>query len=43
MASQLIGEVDWDNLLPEDDIDLAATNWHNKVMDIMRTCIRNKH
>ena len=26
MASQMIEEVDWDSLLPEDDIDLAANN-----------------
>ena len=39
MASEMIEEVDWDSLLPEDDIDLAANNWHNEVMDIMHTCI----
>ena len=39
MASEMIEEVDWDSLLPEDDIDLAANNWHNKVMNIMHTCI----
>lgn len=26
-ANQLIEQTDWDTLLPEDDIDLAAVNW----------------
>ena len=38
-ANQLIQETDWDALLPEDDVDLAAANWNNKFMDIMSTCI----
>ena len=25
--------------LPEDNVDVAAVNWHNKVMEIMHACI----
>ena len=35
----MIQEVAWDRLLPEDNVDVAAVNWHNKVMDIMHACI----
>ncbi len=35
----MVEEVDWDSLLPEDDVDLAAVNWHSKVMEIMHACI----
>ena len=38
-AKRMVEEVDWDSLLPEDDVDLAAANWHNKVMEIMHACI----
>ena len=38
-ANQMIQEVAWDRLLPEDNVDVAAVNWHNKVMDIMHACI----
>ena len=39
MACQMIDETDWDSLLPEEDIDVAASNWHRKFMDIISTCI----
>jgi len=35
----MIDETDWESLLPEEDINLAATNWHNKFLDIMSACI----
>ena len=35
----LIDETDWDSLLPEEDIDVAASNWHRKFMDIISMCI----
>jgi len=38
-ANQIIEEIDWDLLLPGCDADLAAANWHNKVMEIMQACI----
>ena len=38
-ACQLIDETDWDSLLPTDNLDLAADNWHNRIMDIMSVCI----
>ena len=38
-ACQMIDETDWDDLLHEDDIDRSATNWHNRFMEIMSTCI----
>ena len=38
MACQMIDETDWESLLPEEDINLAATNWHNKFLDIMSAC-----
>ena len=38
-ACELIDATDWDNLLPAEDVDLAAINWNNKFMDIMQTCI----
>ena len=39
MACHMIDETDWDSLLPEEDIDVAASNWHRKFMDIISTCI----
>ena len=38
MACQMIDETDWESLLPEEDINLAGTNWHNKFLDIMSAC-----
>ena len=38
-ACQMINETDWDDLLHEDDVDRSATNWHNRFMEIMSTCI----
>ncbi len=38
-ACQLIDETDWGSLLSAEDVDLVATNWHNKFMDIMTLCI----
>ena len=35
----MFDDTDWDSLLPEEDIDTAATNWHRKFMDIISTCI----
>jgi len=35
----MIDETDWESLLPEEDINLVATNWHNKFLDIMSACI----
>jgi len=36
---QTIEESDWDLLLPGYDANLAASNWHNKVMEITQACI----
>ena len=38
-ANQIIEEIDWDLLLPGCDAELAAANWHDKVMEIMQACI----
>ena len=35
MACQMFDDTDWDSLLPEEDIDTAATNWHRKFMDVI--------
>ena len=35
----MIDETDWDDLLHEDNIDRSATNWHNRLMEIMSICI----
>ena len=39
MACQMFDDTDWDSLLPEEDIDTAATNWHRKFMDVISICI----
>ena len=35
----MFDDTDWDSLLPEEDIDTAATNWHRKFMDVISICI----
>ena len=35
MACQMFDDTDWDSLLPEEDIDTTAANWHRKFMDVI--------
>ena len=38
-ACELIDDTDWVSLLPQDDIDTAAVNWHTRFLEIMHLCI----
>ena len=41
-ACQMIDETNWDDLLCNDDVNCSATNWHNKFMEIISSCIPRK-
>ena len=41
-ACQMIDETNWDDLLCNDDVNCSATNWHNKFMEIISSCISRK-
>ena len=38
----MIDETNWDDLLCNDDVNCSATNWHNKLMEIISSCIARK-
>ena len=38
----MIDETNWDDLLCNDDVNCSATNWHNKFMEIISSCIPRK-
>ena len=38
-ACQMIEEIDWDQLLHENDIDCFATNWHNHAVYGSHVCL----
>jgi len=38
-ACELIDDTDWASILPQNDINTAAVNWHNKFLEMMSICI----